>query len=263
MPKSKPILVYNDFEINTSSHSWKSLSIPKHTTFYHEYCPYCGVKCVIDEADSFTFSGQHDENVAVCPRCGWWSWKVLTSELDLSSASSARAILKKFAVNSDLAPLIELSSYLEKHNEKIGEIAPKKMEELTAKIYKNVLGHSIEFCSYGHKDHGIDIICIEAGLPQKIAIQVKRHKNPIELGYIHQLCGAMIDARIKKGIFVTSGRYRSGCYQTVKSLEKAGIEIDLVDGNKFLDFLGCLNSKKTKQINIPFWGVITLPNVKL
>ena len=151
-------------------------------------------------------------------------------------------------------PFLELSRHIERNHDALNKIAPEKMEDLVAAVYRDVLGYSIESCSYGRADKGIDVICVQTNAAQKIAIQVKRYNSPIRLSLIHQFCGAMIESGFRKGVFVTSGRFQPGCLTTAAALENEGFEIDLVEGKRFLEFLGCLNCKRAKKICVPVWG---------
>lgn len=78
--------------------------------------------------------------------------------------------------------------------------------------------NKIEHFSYGRPDRGIDVVLLHLYTGEKIAIglkppiQVKRYNRPIELGLIHQFFGSMVDNDFKKGIFVTSSRFRKGCH---------------------------------------------------
>jgi len=66
---------------------------------------------------------------------------------------------------------------------------------------------------------------------------------------IHQFTGALIDNGYKKGVFLTSGSFRKGCFTVIKSIhEKSKIEIDLVDGKRFLEFLKLFNSTKINTL---------------
>ncbi len=77
---------------------------------------------------------------------------------------------------------------------------------------------------------------------------MKRYRQPIKLGYIHQFFGAIVDSqRSSTGVFVTTSRFQRGCYEVADDLAQvAGVKIDLVDGKRFLEFLGLLNQEHRK-----------------
>jgi restriction endonuclease Mrr len=136
----------------------------------------------------------------------------------------------------------------------MNSVNPAKFEELAAAVYRDVLGYTVEYCSYGRQDKGIDIICLQTDSPEKVAFQVKRYRNPIRLSRIHEFCGAMVQSDLRRGIFVTASRFQRGCYDTVASLAQiGGFEIDLVDGKRFLDFIGCLNLRRENKVFVPVW----------
>lgn len=245
--KEKPILVFNDY-VAKGGPLARHEKARKEIELFDEYCPFCKLKCWKKKEE--IISEKYIQEIAVCLECGWWSWHDYTDTF----YCSASAIMKKFSVESDSVPCRELSNYVEKNPEKLLKISPKKFEELVASIYSNVFGYRVEFCSYCRPDKGIDVICIRSNDKNTIALQAKRYKNPIKLGQIHQFFGALFDAEYKSGVFVTSGLFQRGCYDTVNSLEvKSGIEIDLVNGEKFLDWLGLLN-KQEREVDCFFWG---------
>jgi HJR/Mrr/RecB family endonuclease len=222
---------------------------------YSEVCTYCGTACRLYEDDSMSMEAQHSERAAVCTVCGWWSWSPLRSELDELEHGSARAVLERFSVESNEVPVSELARYLEQHQDQLMSVAPDKFEELVAAVYRDALGYTVEYRSYGRGDKGIDIICIQTDSPNKIALQVKRYNQPIKLGLIHQFCGAMVESRFGRGVFVTAGRFQRGCYSTASALEEiGGYEIDLVDGRRFLEFIGCMNVQRKNKVFVPVWG---------
>lgn len=220
--------------------------------FFDDWCPYCRTKCYVVQSQT-----SEGEEVAACSRCGWWSWR--TGEWlnynFIVNVRSARAILSNFADDSDCVPYAALSQYVTKHPDKIENISPSKCEELVAAVFRDVLGYRIESCSYGQHDLGIDIVAIRADLTDPIAIQVKRYKRPVELSLIHQFCGAMVDSGYRKGYFVTTGSFRRGCDGVIQRLRLRGqIEIDLVHGRRFLEFLRILNDKHVQEVYCPLWG---------
>ena len=164
--------------------------------------------------------------------------------------------MKEFDIESKAIPLEPLVSYISKKNELIRSINPAKLEELVGSIYSELFGYKVEYCSYVRPDKGIDLIVFNSDLGKTVAIQVKRYKNPIELGFIHQFFGAMVSADQKEGIFLTTGRFRSGAVSEAELLSsKSSLNISLVDGKKLLEFVGIMNLKKKplKASDFPFW----------
>ena len=261
MSQDAPILVYRSFErhcsnwIPYSPHSSHEPRLFIDENLYSETCPYCGTRCTLHEDDSMSMDAQHSELAAVCRTCGWWSWSSECGALDGHERGSARAVLERFSIDSKEVPVAELARYVNQHQDKLGAVAPEKFEALVAAVYKDVLGYPVEYCSYGRRDKGIDIICLQTDSPKKLALQVKRYKTPILLNLIHQFCGAMVESRFHRGVFVTASRFQRGCYNTVSAIAKnGGFEIDLVDGRRFLEFLGCLNVHRKNKVFVPVWS---------
>ena len=216
-------------------------------SLFREDCPFCHQPCkvgqyetpIMDEPGEFQL-----DRLSVCSRCGWWSYENDDPDPYAVSYWSSCALLRDCAVDDADASLRELINYIDKNNAALSDIHPTKFEELVGSVFSASLGYRVEYCSYGRPDLGVDLVAINTDNNKPIAIQVKRYKKPIELGQIHQFYGAMVDSDHKTGVFVTSGRFRSGAELTAKRLsEKSEVKIDLVDGKKFLEFLNVANSK--------------------
>ena len=228
-------------------------------------CPFCKIECVAErDATNYGGSAWQEDWFAACPLCGWWCFK--SDQDDLSgepTVFSARAILHKFAVSDLDVPMEALVAHVAAHPDAIGAMHPKKFEELVAAIYSEALGHRVEYCSYGRHDRGIDLVVVGGSADRPIAIQAKRWKRPIELGMIHQFLGAIIDSELREGVFITSGRFRSGALATADRVSHhTGIRIGLMDGKRLLDFIGIMNESRRvptardcKYWHMgPYWG---------
>jgi restriction endonuclease Mrr len=56
--------------------------------------------------------------------------------------------------------------------------------------------------------------------------------------------GALVHNKFDSGIFITSSRFRSGAIEAASDFKKhAGVKIDLVDGQKLLDYISILSSE--------------------
>jgi hypothetical protein len=221
-------------------------------------CPYCGRDCESErEATTWGGNGWVEDRFVCCSRCGWWAYESDSEDIDgLSTYHSLAAVLKSFDSDSPDVPIEPLVSAINQHADLIGSIHPAKLEELIGAVYSEVLGYKVERCSYGRPDRGIDLVMMRKEDGHILAFQVKRYKRPIELGQIQQFFGAMVDDNRKEGVFVTSGRFRSGAVSTADALKrKTGIRIDLVDGKRLLEFIGIMNSARRtpKAIDFPFW----------
>lgn len=247
MSSDKPILAFQGKLTDTGENRdyW-----PAHErTYFAGRCPFCKTPCRLLAEEWVYDSSEQQDRLAACLRCGWWSYEADQSE-DLSGGSyyySSRAILQEFSVDSEDVPYQALADYVGKHHDALLHVNPAKFEELVASVYRDVLCSSIEFCSYGRPDRGIDVVCARTGSGDLFGIQVKRYRGPIKLGKIHQFLGALHLAGLSSGVFVTASRFQKGCYEVVEdSRELLGVEIDLLDGRKFLEFVGVLNQAEDR-----------------
>lgn len=224
-------------------------------------CPYCRVPCESEKDDlEIGVTGRQEDIFTSCQRCGWWSFQTEQESLDGRPFHfSAAAILKKFSPSSPNVPVEPLVEYIQKRPNAIHDVHPAKLEEIVGAIYSEVLGYKVEYCSYGRPDRGIDLIVMRIADGELVAIQVKRNKNPIELGQIHQFYGAVVDGGRREGVFVAAGEFRRGALATAERLyTRTGLRIDLVDGKRLLEFVGVMNPSKKimRAIDCPHWKAI-------
>jgi hypothetical protein len=164
------------------------------------------------------------------------------------------AVLKTFAVDDTGVPTSLLADHINRHPRDLAAIAPGKFEELVADVYSELFACRVEHCSYGRPDKGIDVVALRRDNGHEIAFQVKRHKRPITLSLIHSFFGALFDGGYNRGIFVTSGRYQRGCRLVTAGLNaKSSIQIELIDGKQFLDFLQAYGNQKSGRVLCPPW----------
>jgi HJR/Mrr/RecB family endonuclease len=253
MQQSKPILAFQG-KAHCSGEN-KEYWPAHEQTYFAGKCPFCKEACRLLREEWNYDSSEQQDRLAVCINCGWWSYEADQSN-DLSGGCyyySSRAVLQEFAVDDKDVPYRELGLYLSMHHEKLVQVDPAKFEELVASVYRDALGNTVEFCSYGRPDKGIDVVCGRADSGRLFGIQVKRYRSSIELGQIHQFLGALQLARLDSGVFVTTSRFQKGCYEAIEqSNELLGIEIRLVDGRRFLEFLGLMN-QANDRLYCPEW----------
>ena len=254
MSENRPILAYQGKISDSGENQEYWLAMER--SYFSGRCPFCAQPCrLLTNEWVYDSSEQHD-TLAACLACGWWSFAA-NQPSDLSGGCyyySSRAILREFAVQDQDVPYGELGRYLALHQDRMIDVNPAKFEELVAGVYQDVLGCPVEFCSYGRPDRGIDVLCGRAGTGETFGIQVKRYKSPIKLGQIHQFLGALQLNRLRSGVFVTTSQFQTGCYETVQqSRDLVGVEIDLVDGRRFLEFLNLMNQPE-QYLFCADWG---------
>jgi hypothetical protein len=221
-------------------------------------CPFCNRELTKFQDDCSIGDLDVDQrlwNLHICDRCGWWWFRCGDTPLPGGNPRTVRGLstLKRFDVDSAEVPLRELSEYLERNSGDINKISPARFEALVADVYRNVFGYKIEYCSNGSHDRGIDVVCVREESGKTTALQVKRYSGSIRLSIVHEFCGALVESNNKSGVLVTSSRFQSGCFDSAKTIhENAGIKIDLVDGKRFLEFLGLLN-QSPRELKCPLW----------
>lgn len=242
---------YGRKKLHKSIFSVEGKSAPVHPT----ECRYCSKPLRFKMGGGFWSSQSDDIVIGICFHCGWWWYhfgSIWESATDLTEATGR---LKEFSVESGEVPNAELIRYINKNPDKLGSINPSKFEQVVADVYRDVLGCSIEYCSYARPDLGIDVVCLRTDTNQEFAIQAKRYKQPIKLALIHQFFGALFDNGFSEGYLVTSGRFQAGCYDTADRLrEKSGVLINLVDGNRLLNFLNIIASGEQQEFRCPING---------
>lgn len=245
----KPVFIFSAERNSRSSkaNDLDSFTSSRWETLYAERCPFCKTDCTTGQVETAIMDAPGEfqvDRLSICHRCGWWSYENEDPNPYCVYHWSSCAVLKRFSVDAPDAPVEELAKYIETHYDAVSQVSPPKFEELVGYVFSSYFGYKVEYCSYGRPDLGIDLVVVNTDQAKPTAIQVKRYKKPIELGQIHEFFGAMVDSQYKKGIFVTSGRFRKGAKEAAGRLNtRADLEIDLVDGKRMLEFLQVANSK--------------------
>ena len=81
-------------------------------------------------------------------------------------------------------------------------------ERKMAILFKN-MGYQNIRLTPSRNDHGIDIL-FEDNSSVKVGVQCKRYSHPVGVGETRDFYGALVQAKITKGIFVCTGGYTSG-----------------------------------------------------
>jgi restriction system protein len=113
------------------------------------------------------------------------------------------------------------------------ELHPRKFEELTESIFREQ-GYTTLLTPYSGDD-GIDIFLFKDNMT--VGVQVKRHKQSIEVSQIREFVGALELQGTKQGVFVTTSRYSKGVHRTVQNYSERGWCINLIDCTDLLDAL--------------------------
>jgi restriction system protein len=182
----------------------------------------------------------------VCQLCGWWRvkheygvWGPGSSSVGprfATQTTCAAGSLKNLDLTDLSLPLAEVRAFLIARYETRFSISPRLFEETVGSVFSD-LGYDVIVTSYS-SDGGIDAVLTKDA--SQIGVQVKRYRDSISVDQIREFLGALILARITKGIFVTTSRFQTGAYSIAERLETERFPIecvDLVDASRFYDAL--------------------------
>ncbi|MBI4859850.1 MAG: restriction endonuclease [Candidatus Riflebacteria bacterium] len=228
----------------------------KERSRFSSECPYCKLECHVNHA-SMEFSGGtgfQDDLLALCGRCGWWSFQSDREDLSgLGTFFSTEAVLKKFATESLDVPVDALVAELD---ETLDAVEPAHRPDVVAGVYSDMLGYKVECCSHGWPQSGIELMLMNLEPGGQLAIEIDRRTDDVQLGHVHQLLGASVDAGQPNGDFVATGFYLSLADPAAGRLEpRRAIRIDMISGKRLLESMGVLNSARREVTanDCPFW----------
>ena len=187
--------------------------------------------------------GEWHATVGICQTCGWWTLRsermpdnILEDLHEGWAFQYAVGSLRNLAVDDATTATDDLRRYLSGRRDELGVVAPRKVEELVASVFRN-LGYVVELTSHSG-DGGIDIILLRDSGSQQIAVQVKRHKRKIDVSQVRAFFGALPPNRIHEGIFVGTTEFTPGARKFAGKLETMNLaRIKLLDGNWLLKAL--------------------------
>lgn len=133
-------------------------------------------------------------------------------------------------------PLEEVRTFLIARYESRFAVNPRLFEKTVGSVFSD-LGYDVVVTSY-RNDGGIDAILSKNS--SQVGVQVKRYRGSISVDQRRGFLGALLLAKIPKGIFVTTSRFQAGAYSIAErlKLERFPIErVDLIDAERFYDAL--------------------------
>jgi restriction system protein len=201
-------------------------------------CHYCALSGNTTDSWLMRPDSTHPE-LFVCPRCGWWigiKWESVAEEWGAVFTVTYGAVSELLPLSAvDHSPqILEARNYLRQNiTDGLRTITPSDLEHIVASIFRDI-GFHVVVTNFSN-DGGIDMFLDGAG--GVAGVQVKKYRNSIKVEQIRSFAGAMILGGIPRGVFITTGSYQSGCYQTVKEYRAKGLSIDLVNGNELFNAL--------------------------
>ncbi|AOH86338.1 hypothetical protein AWL63_22650 [Sphingomonas panacis] len=204
-------------------------------------CPYCraSLNQLDPDMDDGRFGYFTEVWVGICQLCGWWNARGEARErVDAHTEAvyelGSFGVLKNLDLKNIETPLQEVRDYLTvKYDDRL-QMDPQLFERTVGSVFGDH-GYEPQVTAYSH-DGGIDVILADD--ETRIGVQIKRWKNRIEAEQIRSLMGAMVQAGLTRGMFVTTSSFRSGAFKTADRYTSLGRPVTLVDAPRFFDALG-------------------------
>jgi len=203
--------------------------------------------------------------VCACPICGWW---IISTYKDSNRGSEGAwhlyrtwGSLCNLDVSDVSIPMQELRTYLLLKYEDRFNLHPRKYEELVASVFSD-FGYEVRLTSFSG-DQGIDVFILDGQSNDVVGIQVKRYRGKIEAEQIRAFAGALVLQGITRGIFVTSGEFRSGAAATAQKYIHRGTQIILQNAKSFYDTMRIVQRppyESTDDPSAPFYKLSRSPD---
>lgn len=186
------------------------------------------------------------EQVIQCPQCGWWEHKYIFSSDDIdeglraSSVELTQAILRTYEDDSKAIPINILNKYIARNPEKIYGINDKKMEELVASVFKDIMDCKVILVGKSH-DGGKDLILLDGDKQTFVQVKRRTQADKVEaVSSIRELIGTSIIGDANACIIVTTADHfskdaQSAAQEVVK--KKVFSSFELIDYHRFVDML--------------------------
>lgn len=175
---------------------------------------------------------------AICPTCGWWKVSGDASGWEhgeqFNDYYGAIASLRDLDLTDISTPLEEVRKFLIAKYKARFDLHPRLFEETVASVFRG-LGYYSRVTAYSG-DGGIDVI-LEGQDNKEIGVQVKRYRSSICVEQIRSFAGALLIEGYTKGIFITTSHFQSGAGRVAARAALKGIQIELIDADKFFDAL--------------------------
>lgn len=219
----------------------EQLGVNEHPKKKFHVCPYCQTP-LANAYDNFTLFG-HDRSLdyGFCLRCGWWD--VIYREDDVNGDAEEDSYYHCTLKNLDIPESIEFAlstaiNELAQQPERIYDIAPRRLEEIIAHLFRNTLNCSVELTKTT-RDGGKDIVCIDSNFG-KFVVEIKRYRRSRKIGvaYIRHLLGVMLIEGYEYGVFVTTSDFTKDALKAQAQLSRMGKwRIDLRDFDDIKNWL--------------------------
>ena len=171
-----------------------------------------------------------------CPVCGWWAKGVTDPEWSALERLE-EATLLEFDLNDSRVLLSELRSHLARHHRDIGQLSPRRFEEVVGDVYR-ALGWQVEV-TLQTRDGGVDLVCVRHPSGQVCVVECKRyaHHRKVGIDVVDRLLGASFRIGASSAHLVTTSSFTRPSRTAQAEAVRRGLELELVDGHKLLELL--------------------------
>jgi hypothetical protein len=166
-------------------------------------CGYCGYD-LYASFDSIGPLGWVMAQWHVCDFCGYTE---VNAEEDRNTFWSAYSTLVEFDVNSTSLGINEVASYLVGHGDRIGDMSPRRVEQLVAHLLAEH-GLTVEL-TRATKDRGIDILVLSGGGQDSIVglVEVKHHRGTVGVNAVRELRGVQLRDDVGEATLVCTSTF--------------------------------------------------------
>lgn len=192
-----------------------------------------------------------DRVIWTCPACGWWTAKLVVTEVDHALGDDLRfrsyfaGALRKFDVASSQIPLQLLRDHLHRFPGDIHHISPDRMEALVKSVFSEFYNCEVHYFrgSTNTAVGGIDLVTVQSDGGIKTAIQVKRRKRDVAeaVDLVREFVGAMVLEGFERGVCVTTGHFSRKALQVPGRLSHLAygrrLSLELIPGARLLEML--------------------------
>jgi hypothetical protein len=163
---------------------------------------------------------------------------------DLDTSPSKLILPEHGIINARLNEgVAELILEIQKRNELIYEIDPRKFEELIAHVFRNH-GFAVDLTKRT-RDGGQDIIAMryDLGIPCKYIIECKKYapKNKVGVELVRSLAGVQATIGANKAVLATTSTFTKEAKKFASTIHTSQIYLDLKDYNDVMRWIMPLN----------------------
>lgn len=229
--------------------------LPAYADFFAHACIFCGAELELFSDRSGTIDrvgpetqhwrsanhtdGPLEQTYTLCPLCGWWT--TLRSDEHparrglMSVQRGAIGSLKDIDTTDVTIPLSDIQRFLLARWDARHTLSWRIIEETVGAVFK-AIGYDVRVTNRSG-DSGLDVILGNSS-SDIVGVQVKRYRKKIVADQIRAFLGALVQATVTRGVFVTTSSYQPKAHDEARWARKRGYLIELVDADSLFDAIG-------------------------